>query len=259
MLLRSKGGADSSSSQIEAQHSIVVDNNPSTTGEKRKRYSGNDIRLLNSDSRLASGHSTGSILYSVRNSNVTLQVKKGQFGRGLFAACPIPEGVFFASFAFTLSNDAQGLEANEHLLSGYKFAWKKGIEAILHIADSVNLGNLVNTARPSTGTSEKGRPAARATNNCKIVPCVKNKTIRLLSTRSIATGQECLAPYGSLFRLAPPTDPADKYDGEVEIIEWIVLGNKMLRCPQPNCNFSCRKLTEAGGHETMSKCWGGKC
>lgn len=223
-----------------------ADRKRATLTAKRATLSQNDIRNLNIDERLSYGYATGAVTFTTQD-GVKLRVKNGPRGRGLFAAGPIATNSVVASFEFTLSTDGSQMAANEHLFSGYKVIWSKTVEANLHRPNRLHLGSLTNTSRSSVG------------NNCRIVVSFKNRTIRLVSTRNISDGEECLTPYGKQFHLSSGPDPTDEYDGdgeEVTLVTWLRLGNNMLRCPQPNCGFTCRTLKQAGGHETMGACWG---
>lgn len=139
--------------------------------------------IFSSAELLSRGKCTGALLLPAANGVGKLRVRKGDRGRGLFAASPFKKGdvITCISGSIVPSIDAMQSPHSE------KLQWSTAQVFVMEHSDG-NFGIFANTA------------ASKDVNNAKYVCSRRSKpVVRLCATRSIVAGQEILAPYGKLY------------------------------------------------------------
>jgi hypothetical protein len=135
------------------------------------------------DVMLANNKSTGALLLRNPGGQCKLQVRRGQRGRGLFAALPVNPGEILATIAgHVVSSVVNGCES-WHLAKNKFF--------VMEPCSRQHLGILANTA------------ARACRNNARYVVLRTNTTVmQLRAARRIAAGDEILAAYGNGYAAA---------------------------------------------------------
>ena len=133
---------------------------------------------VTSAKQLSSAKCTGAILHRAADGVGKLQVRMGDRGRGLFAASAFKKGDTITAVAGSLMDTAKAAQHAE------KFQWSKTQVFVMEHGIGA-LGVFANTA------------ASKGANNARFVCNKRNQCMmRLCATRTIAAGQEILAPYG---------------------------------------------------------------
>jgi len=129
------------------------------------------------DEMLVNGKSTGAVLLQTPGGECKLQVRRGQRGRGLFAARPVDKGEVIATIYGNYATAAvPGFES-------WQVAKKKHF--VMEPCSRQHLGILANTA------------AGISRNNARyVVPRTNTNIMRLLAIRRISAGEEILVCYG---------------------------------------------------------------
>ena len=127
---------------------------------------------------------TGAVIHRAADGVGKLQVRMGDRGRGLFAASSFKKGATITHIAGTIV-DGNNSDVNQH---AEKLQWSKTQVFVMHNHEVGTLGILTNTA------------ACKGANNARFVLNRRNQSmIRLCATKTIAAGQEILAPYGRTY------------------------------------------------------------
>ena len=158
---------------------------------------------VTSAKQLTSAKCTGAIVYRAADGVCTLQIRMGDRGRGLFAASAFKKGDSITTVAGSLMENAKAAQHAE------KFQWSKTQVFVMEHAVGA-LGLFANTA------------ASKGANNARYVCNKRNqRMMRLCATRTIAAGQEILAPYGRPYVLAIKNAVKVQTDRILEVLDSV--------------------------------------